>query len=67
MAADDHWFVVMLPHAEYADLSDLFGPYRNETRANEARDAWNAANDTDTDCRAAVLAVFPASNLKDAR
>lgn len=63
-ATAPRWFVVMLP-GESADLSELYGPFRSEVLANEARDRWNATNGAAGD-QAEVLPISAASNLKEA-
>lgn len=64
MSRGPRWFTVMLP-GESADLSELYGLFRSEERAEEACAAWNLANATNGDT-ATVMPIYPATNLKDA-
>jgi hypothetical protein len=56
------WYVVMLP-GEYADTSELYGPFRSEEQADEACARWNRDNATNGD-EATVMPIFPATNLR---
>lgn len=53
------WWVVMLP-GEYAETSDLYGPFRSEVAAQRVADRWNAAHPAET---ASVLPIQPADDM----
>lgn len=63
--AKPHWFVVVLP-GESVDLSELYGPFRNEAQADKMCAAWNTVNATSGNS-ATVLPIFAAVYLEDAR
>jgi hypothetical protein len=53
------WYVVLLP-GEYAETSDLFGPFQSLQRAEEVRDRWNQKH---PDEMASVLPIMPATEM----
>lgn len=56
-------WVVILP-AEYAERTEVFGPYRTERAAREAADKWNNQSSAGG---ALVLPLNPPSSLVGAR
>ena len=59
------WYVVMLP-GESVEDSELYGPFREEARADEVCERWNSRHATNGD-RASVLPILSAAELIDAR
>lgn len=56
------WFVVMLP-GEYAETSDMFGPFRSLEAAEKVRDDWNA-DPRHAEDQSRVMPVKPVDQMK---
>ncbi len=56
------WWIVLLP-GEYAETSEVFGPFRSERAAETVADRWNDAHPQPED-RATVLPVCAPTEMQ---